>query len=174
MHGLLQTADYARVLIQAANPAEGRHDHDRRVELRMKRQAVVTRKHRPVTLDMVFHESVLRSTVGGAEVMAPQLRHLAEVGKLPNVTIRVLPCSAGAPVGDPVGQFAILQFDNDSKGVNVSPPVIYLETFTGCMYLEKPDDVQRYDRVHDSLRRAALDETDSRSLLRLLAKEFSA
>ncbi|MGY1894075.1 helix-turn-helix domain-containing protein [Nocardia gipuzkoensis] len=174
VHGLLQTADYARVLIQAANPAEGRHDHDRRVELRMKRQAVVTRKHRPVTLDMVFHESVLRSTVGGAEVMAPQLRHLAEVGKLPNVTIRVLPCLAGAPVGDPVGQFAILQFDNDSKGVNVSPPVIYLETFTGCMYLEKPDDVQRYDRVHDSLRRAALDETDSRSLLRLLAKEFSA
>jgi transcriptional regulator with XRE-family HTH domain len=174
VHGLLQTPDYARALIRAANPTEDSRDHERRVELRMKRQAIVTRRHQPIMLDMVFHESVLRSTVGGADVMSPQLRYLAEVGKLPNVTIRILPCSAGAPVGDPVGQFAILEFDEDARGVTVFPPVVYLETFTGCMYLEKSADLQRYDRVHDSLRRAALDETDSRSLLRLIAKEISA
>ncbi|WP_039794841.1 helix-turn-helix domain-containing protein [Nocardia araoensis] len=173
VHGLLQTPDYARVLIRAANPTEDSHAHEKRVELRMKRQTIVTRKHQPIELDMVFHESVLRSTVGGADVMGPQLRYLAEVGKLPNVTIRVLPCAAGAPVGDPVGQFAILEFDQDAKGASVSPPIIYLETFTGCMYLEKPDDLHRYHRVHDSLRRAALDETDSRSLLRLVTKEIS-
>ncbi|MEU5760662.1 Scr1 family TA system antitoxin-like transcriptional regulator [Nocardia sp. NPDC047648] len=90
------------------------------------------------------------------------------------MTIRILPFSAGAPVGDPVGQFAILEFEENLQGVSVSPPVAYLETFTGCMYLEKPDDVQRYDRVHDSLRRAAFDEAASRSLLRQIAKEFSA
>ncbi|WP_063049323.1 helix-turn-helix domain-containing protein [Nocardia arthritidis] len=174
VHGLLQTPDYARALIRVGRPTESGVEHDRRVELRTKRQTLITRKYRPLTLDVVLHESVLRSAVGGREVMTPQLHHLAEVGKLPNVTIRILPFMAGAPVGDPVGQFAILEFDRNPKEVSVSPPVIYLETFTGCMYLEKPDDVQRYDRVHDRLRRAALDEADSRSLLRQIAKEFSA
>ncbi|WP_181718992.1 helix-turn-helix domain-containing protein [Nocardia gipuzkoensis] len=174
VHGLLQTPDYARALIRVGKPTESAAEHDRRVELRTKRQTMITRKYQPLALDVVLHESVLRSAVGGPKVMAPQLHHLAEVGKLPNVTVRILPFMAGAPVGDPVGQFAILEFDKNLKGVAVSPPVIYLETFTGCMYLEKPDDVQRYDRVHDSLRRAALDEADSRSLLRQVAKEFSA
>ncbi|MGK8555646.1 helix-turn-helix domain-containing protein [Nocardia gipuzkoensis] len=172
VHGLLQIADYARHLIQTANPAEEDAIHNQRLELRMKRQTIVTRRYRPIILDVVFHESVLRSAVGGPKVMEAQLRHLAEVGKLPNVRIRVLPFSAGAPVGDPVGQFAIMEFDEDSKRVPVSPPIVYLETFTGCMYLEKPDDVQRYDRVHNSLQRASLDETASRSLLRQVAKEF--
>jgi len=172
--GLLQTADYARALIRAVKPTESEDEHDRRVELRLKRQTIVTRKYGPVLLDVILHESALRSVVGGIEVMVAQLRHLAELGKLPNVRIRILPFSAGAPVGDPVGQFAILEFDENSKGELIWPPVVYLETFIGCMYLEKDEDVQRYHRVHDALQLVVLDETASRSLLRQVAKEFSA
>ncbi|WP_067463871.1 helix-turn-helix domain-containing protein [Nocardia amamiensis] len=171
--GLLQTPEYARALIETANPSESSAEHGRRVELRMKRQTILTRRHRPLVLDVVLHEAAVRSLVGGHKVMAAQIRHLAEIGKLPNVTLRILPFSAGAPVGNPIGQFAILQFDQDAKGVPVSPPVVYLETFTGCMFLERRDDLQRYDDVHDSIQRAALDETESRSLLRQVAKEFS-
>jgi len=40
--------------------------------------------------------------------------------------------------------------------------------------LENPNNVQRYDRVHEVLQRASLDETASRSLLRQAMKEFSA
>ncbi|MEV2226100.1 helix-turn-helix transcriptional regulator [Nocardia vinacea] len=171
--GLLQTPDYARALIQAVNPSASDDEHTRRLELRLKRQAIVTRKRQAVSLDVVLHESALRSNVGGPDVMAAQLRHLAEIGKLPNVSVRVLPFSSGAPVGDPVGQFAILEFGEDTKGEPVWPPVVYLETFIGCMYLEKPDNVQRYDRVHQVLQQASLDETASRSLLRQVAKEFA-
>lgn len=171
--GLLQTPGYAGALIRAVNPSASDDAHARRLELRLKRQTIVTRKHRPVTLDVVLHESTLRSNVGGADVMQAQLRHLAEVGKLPNVTVRVLPFSAGAPVGDAVGQFAILEFGEDAKGEPVWPPVVYLETFIGCMYLEKPDDVRRYYEVHEAVQQVAWDETASRSLLRQVAKEFS-
>ncbi|QIS06732.1 helix-turn-helix domain-containing protein [Nocardia brasiliensis] len=172
--GLLQTADYARALIRAVNPSASDDAHARRLELRLKRQTIVTRKHQPVTLDVVLHEAALRSNVGGPDVMKAQLGHLAEVGKLANVTVRVLPFSAGAPVGDPIGQFAIMEFGKDAKGEPVWPPVVYLETFIGCMYLEKTDDVRRYDEVHDVVQQAALDEGTSRSLLRQVAKEFSA
>ncbi|MEU7766499.1 helix-turn-helix transcriptional regulator [Nocardia sp. NPDC049190] len=172
--GLLQTPDYARVLIRNASPCESDAEHARRVELRTKRQAIVTRKYQPAALDVTLHESVLHTAVGGPRVLATQLRHLAEIGKLPNVDIRVLPFSAAAPVGHPVGQFAILEFGEDSKGRPIEPPIVYLENFTGCMYLEKPENVQRYYQVRDSLQRASLDETASRSLLRQVAKELPA
>lgn len=172
--GLLQTPDYARALIRAVKPTESEAEHERRVALRTQRQAPVRRKREPTVLDVVLHESALRSTIGGAKVMAAQLRHLADVGALPNVTVRVLPFSAGAPVGDPVGQFAILEFGQDAKGKPVWPQVVYLETFIGCLYLEKSGDVHRYYQVHESVQRASLDEAASRSLLRRVAREFAA
>ncbi|MEU8899472.1 helix-turn-helix transcriptional regulator [Nocardia sp. NPDC048505] len=171
--GLLQTSDYARALIVAVKPMATAAEHERRVELRTRRQTIITRRYQPVQLEVVLHETALRSMVGGARVMAAQLRHLAELGKSDNIAVRVLPFAAGAPVGDPVGQFAVLEFDEDAKGNAVWPPVVYLETFTGCMYLEKPEDVQRYYRVYDELRRVSLDPTTSRSLIRQVAKEFA-
>ncbi|MGX1810060.1 helix-turn-helix domain-containing protein [Nocardia sp. NPDC055321] len=171
--GLLQTAEYARTLIRAAKPTETSSEHGRRAELRNKRQAIITRRHHPLQLEVLLHEAVLRSAVGGRQVMAAQLRHLAEIGKLSNVRVRVLPFSAGAPVGDPVGQFAILEFDHDVHGLPTGPPVVYLESFTGCMYLESDADVQRYYQVLDALRRESLDESASRILLRQAMKEFA-
>lgn len=172
--GLLQVPEYARALIRAVKPEETPTEHERRVELRTRRQAIVTRKYQPVLLDVVLHEAALRTRVGGNAVVSKQLRYLAEIGKLPNVSVRVVPFEVGAPVGDPVGQFAILEFDVDAPGDPVWPPVVYLETFSGCMYLEREDDVQRYIRVLETLRSASLDEAQSRSLMRTVAKEFSA
>ncbi|MGV9336766.1 Scr1 family TA system antitoxin-like transcriptional regulator, partial [Nocardia sp. NPDC003726] len=61
-----------------------------------------------------------------------------------------------------------------SKGEPVEPPVVYLENFTGDMYLEKQADVDRYHEAHQAIRRAALDEKMSRDLFRQVAREFSA
>ncbi|MGK8487637.1 Scr1 family TA system antitoxin-like transcriptional regulator [Nocardia asiatica] len=60
------------------------------------------------------------------------------------------------------------------EGSAISPPIVYLETFTACTYLERASDVQRYYRVHDSLQQASLDETASRGLIRQVLKELSA
>ncbi|MGQ4601615.1 Scr1 family TA system antitoxin-like transcriptional regulator, partial [Nocardia sp. R6R-6] len=118
-------------------------------------------------------ECALRRVVGGRRVMTAQLRHLADMSTLPNITLRVLPFSAGIPLGDPIGPFTVVDFGSDKKQQTIEPPVVYLENYTGDLYLESPSDVQRYHVAHEVIRRAALDEAASRSLLRQLAREHA-
>lgn len=172
--GLLQTADYARALNRLGYPNESPAEVDRRVQLRMQRQAMITRHMHPANVAMVLHESVLRRLVGGARVMAAQVRHLAEVSTRSNVRLRILPFAAGVPLGLSTGPFVILEFGSDSKGQPVEPPVVYVEGFTGDLYLERQGDVQRYRRALEGLQQCALDTQDSSSLLWQAAKEFRA
>ena len=172
--GLLQVPGYASTLIRSVYPDDGPEEHARRVQLRMRRQTRVTRKHHPVTLDVILRESVLHGIVGGQKVMAGQLRHLADIGTRPNVTLRILPFNAGCPLGVAVGPFVILDFGADKSGRVIDPPVVYTECFTGDLYLAKPDAVQRYHEAYESLKRSALDPQGSRALLRRRAKEYGS
>ncbi len=172
--GLLQTADYARALNRLGYPEDTEAELDRRVQLRLQRQALITRKAHPATVDVVLDESVLRRVVGSARVMAAQLRHLADLSTRDNVTLRILPFAAGVPLGLSTGPFVILEFGTDSKGQPVEPPVVYVEGFTGDLYLERKADVRRYREAHERLVRYALDDETSRHLLRLVAKEYAS
>ncbi|WP_280382375.1 helix-turn-helix domain-containing protein [Nocardia wallacei] len=172
--GLLQTPGYASTLIRSVYPEDGPEEHARRVQLRMRRQLRITRKYQPATLEVILRESVLRSTVGGAKVMFAQLKHLADIGTLANVTLQVLPYSAGFPLGVAVGPFVLLDFGVDSRGRLIEPPVAYAECFTGDLYLAKSSAIQRYHQAYESLRRSAMDVTASRALLRQMAKEYGS
>ncbi|MFC9893323.1 helix-turn-helix domain-containing protein [Nocardia sp. NPDC127579] len=172
--GQLQTAEYARALNRLGYPEDSADELERRVQLRQQRQALTSRKTSPAAVDVVLHESVLRRVVGDARVMAAQLRHLADISTKPNVTLRILPFAAGIPLGDATGPFTVLQFGIDGKGHQVEPPVVYVEGFTGDLYLERPADVERYLRAHECLRHASLDAQATRNLLRQVAKEFVA
>lgn len=171
--GLLQTADYARALHRLGYPGDSESELERRVQLRLQRQALITRRTSPAKVAVVLHESVLRRVVGGVKVMGAQLRHLADLSTTDNVSVRILPFTAGIPLGDATGPFTVLEFGTDGKGQPVEPPVVYVEGFTGDLYLERPVDVQRYHRAHGSLQHAALDIQTSRQLLRQVAKEFA-
>ncbi|MGQ4600979.1 Scr1 family TA system antitoxin-like transcriptional regulator [Nocardia sp. R6R-6] len=164
--GLLQTADYARALILNRMPDSTEGERRRVLDLRLKRQNLMTRKFDPLALDVLMNEAALRCLVGGRAVMTEQLRHLAEIGKRPNVTIRILPFDVGMPLGHPIGQYALLRFASTG-----APPVVYLEGFSGCAYLEKPDDIALYEDATLQLGRRALSEDASRSLIRSVAKE---
>lgn len=173
--GLLQTPDYARALIGSFYRDDSPEDIERRVELRMKRQSIVTRKADPVRLELLLHESALRRVVGGPKVMAQQLRHLAEMGKRPNIDVRVHPYSAGCAHGLLHGPFMILDFGEDSKGRTVEPPLVYFEGVgKPDLYLESEADLQRYDELASVIRSTAYDEVRSRELLRLAAREYEA
>ncbi|MBF6437872.1 helix-turn-helix domain-containing protein [Nocardia cyriacigeorgica] len=172
--GLLQHPDYARVLIRAVHPAIDTEELDLRIHLKLRRQTLITRKHKPARLEVVLGEATLRRVVGSGKVMSRQLKHLADIGTAPNLSIKVLPYKAGIPMGDPLGLFTILGFGVDQKGQPVEPPVVYLENFTGDMYLEKPSDVQRYYEAHRTLQHSALDEKASRDLFRQVAREHCA
>ncbi|GAB4584269.1 helix-turn-helix domain-containing protein [Nocardia sp. IFM 10818] len=171
--GLMQTADYARVLISDYWPDAAVDQLDRRVQLKMRRQSLLTRKRSPATFDVVIHETALRRVVGAPQIMAAQLRRVADMSTLPSIAVRVLPFSAGVPIGHTVGPFVILEFGRDSGNRPVEPTVVYLENFLGDLYLEKQAAVEKYHQAYQSLRRAALDEASSRDLLRKAAKEYA-
>jgi transcriptional regulator with XRE-family HTH domain len=170
--GLLQTAAYARALDRIYFPRDSEDEQERRIRLRMERQSIVTRKTKPTRIDVVLHESVLHTIVGDPATMAVLLRHLADMSTRPNVSIRVLPYTAGIPIGAPIGPFVILDFAPDVEGVT-EPTVIYVENFTGDMYLEREEDVTNYREASATIQRAALDAVTSRNMLRRVAREFS-
>ncbi|WP_433684981.1 DUF5753 domain-containing protein [Nocardia sp. CA-119907] len=117
-------------------------------------------------LNVILLECVLHRMVGGPKTMTAQLRHLADMSTLPNVTLRVLPLRAGIPLGDPLGQFIILDFD---PGATVEPSVVYPQSFTGSLYLEDQNDVGHYHRAYQAIQRASLDDIASRNLIRRVA-----
>lgn len=172
--GLLQTAEYARALFRASYPRDTESEIERRVKMRMHRQVLITRKYRPATLDVILDESVLHRNIGGRKVMAAQLRHLADMGTKPNIRVRVLPLSKGAPLGDLTGPFIILDFDETARGSTNEPPVVYVENYTGEMFFDDQETLACYREAHATLGRVALDDRPSRDLLRRIAAKESA
>ncbi|WP_067531213.1 helix-turn-helix domain-containing protein [Nocardia crassostreae] len=171
--GLLQIEQYARTMMHDYTPATSDRDIERHVALRIRRQTIVRRRAAPVELDVVLHESALRRVVGSPKIMANQSRHLADASTWPNVAMRVLPFTAGIPMGMLPGPFVILDCGFDSKGRPVEPTVVYVESvITAHLYLQKEADVERYRAVSAALHAAALDPVDTRALLRSLAKEY--
>jgi hypothetical protein len=135
--GLLQTADYARAVIQLGHHDKDDAEIEKRTELRRHRQNVLHRTA-PPQLWAVIDEAVLRRRVGTRAVMREQVESLIEASRLPHVRLQVIPFDAGghAPAGCP---FAILRFPE--RGL---PDVVYVEQLTSAVYLDKPADVDHY------------------------------
>jgi Domain of unknown function (DUF5753) len=121
IHGLLQTEEYAALVIREYNDElHAGQQADRRVELRMKRQELLARPQ-PPELIILHDESALRRCVGSPAVMRRQLRHLAELADRPSITLEVIPFSAGVRNGIGV-PFAILDFpDPDDPALFLEP-----------------------------------------------------
>jgi transcriptional regulator with XRE-family HTH domain len=172
--GLLQTEDYARILIREDNPGVDAAEIDRRVHVRIARQALITRRASPVTLHVILAEPVLRWPVGGPQVMAGQLGKLAEFSQLPNVSLQVVPFSAGFHRGLLAGPFVILRFPENGNGTASEPPTVYADGYTGALYLDKAHEVDRYQAAFDHLRSASLGEAESRQFIRQIGKELKS
>ena len=155
---LLQTADYARAIIGAVRPDLPRAEIDRRVELRMSRQALLDRDD-PPELRVLLDEAVLQRPVGGPAVMAAQLRRLLEDAQRPAVTLRVLPIVTGAHAGMD-GPFTIFGFPAPAE-----PDVVALDSAADALYLEGAEDLRRYRRVFERLLPAALPPEESTAFI---------
>jgi len=171
--GLFQTEDYARTLITADHPEESDEESGRRVGLRMARQALVRRPIDPPLLQVALNESVLRRPIGGPRVMVAQLERLAAASKLPNVSLRVVPFSAGFHPGVLSGSFNILRFPLNGNGTESEPPTVYADLYAGALYLDKPNEIERYSEAFSGIWQHALDESASRELVSQAAEELS-
>lgn len=160
--GLLQTADYARAMIRGGPQELDSDEIERRVQVRMARQEILTRPDRP-RLWAVLDEAVLRRVVGSDAIMRKQLAYLVEMAEQGRTTIQVVPFSAGAHAGT-TGPFVILGFTEPTD-----PDVVYLETIPEGVYLEDANDVGRFMLAFDRLLAAALHPDDSVSLIQRVA-----
>lgn len=163
--GLLQAENYARTLIRADNPGIDDNEIERRVQLRLARQALLTRPAAAPCFEVVLDEGILHRPVGGVEAMVGQLHRLAEAGDRPNVSLRIVPLSAGLHHGLMSGSFNILRFPTNGDGRDIEPPVVYVEGFTGALYLDKPKEVERYGAAFERIWESALHESASRDLI---------
>ncbi|MEV0106733.1 helix-turn-helix transcriptional regulator [Nocardia sp. NPDC050799] len=170
--GLVQTPAYMHALMRAGYPDDSPAELERRVALRHGRQKRITRRAKPMVVDIVLREAALRTVVGSRKVMATQLRHLADLSTRENIAVRVLPFSAGFPLGVAIGPFVILEPGDTGRRGCPDPTVVYIESFTGDLYLEKESVVRRYAEANRTLLNAALDMVQSRDMLRRLAKEY--
>lgn len=168
--GLLQTEGYTRTVIRVHHPHLGDAEVTQRVRLRMARQAILRRPIDPPVLEVALDESVLRHPAGGAEVMAEQLDHLTEVSELPNVSLRVVPFSAGLHSGLLTSSFILMRFPMNRGGAGSEPPTVYTELYTGAVYLDKPNEIELYERASRSIWEQALVESSSMDLIREAAE----
>jgi transcriptional regulator with XRE-family HTH domain len=163
--GLLQTADYARAVLRGTRPELAPDQLERRVELRMARQSLLT-KDQPPALWVVLDEAALRRLIGGLEVMRQQLERLSEIGALPNVTLQVLPFTSGEHAGLE-GEFTLIGFPDPGD-----PNVVYIEMPSTDLWLEDVAVVRQYDHLFDLLRAAALSPAESAGFITKVAKEL--
>ncbi|MEU4774244.1 helix-turn-helix transcriptional regulator [Micromonospora sp. NPDC023644] len=161
--GLLQTEAYAREVFRRTAGEDG---IERKVAARLHRQNVLHREN-PVELSVVLNEAVLCRPVGGNAVMADQMAHLAKVSQLPNVTLQVLPFSAG---GHPAmnAPYVVLTFADAADAT-----VVYLENLTMGLALEEAGQVRGYSLVHEELCRMALGPDASLTRLTEASRHFA-
>ncbi|GIJ07069.1 transcriptional regulator [Micromonospora andamanensis] len=168
--GLLQTRSYALAVYQ--HRAEVTDDErERLVQVRLQRQSLLTRRLPSAPeMDVVISEGALLRIVGDRPTMVEQLRHLLDVGERENVHVRVLPLSAGLHRGVEAGTFVMLEFPLGNRATP-EPSVIYSESWTGALYLDRPEEFAAYEKVWKSLDQLAFDGGQSRHLINKIIGE---
>ncbi|GAA1904124.1 helix-turn-helix domain-containing protein [Streptantibioticus ferralitis] len=163
--GLLQTEDYARAVITGVLPMANPREIEQRVQARMERQAVLT-KDDALQLWAIIDEAAVHRMVGGPKVMREQLQHLRKAAAEPNLTLQIIPFSAGAHPGMP-GSFVLMSFPDVDD-----PELIYIDSMAGDLFLEADVDVRRFGAIFDNLRAEALSPGATSKLLTTLAQEI--
>jgi hypothetical protein len=156
--GLLQTDEYARSVIEVGADIGDTETIQRRLALRMARQAVLTRDP-PPTLQLIVDEAVLYREVGGREVLSRQLTRLVEASYRPGLELLVLPFSAGAHAGQ-TESFMVLEFEEGTRS-----PVVHSEGLTGGLFRVTADEIEVYQDALDDLRERALSAEESRTAI---------
>jgi hypothetical protein len=130
--GLLQTEEYARVVIRG-EPGITDEQVERAVAARMERQEIFARAAPPL-FRAVLDEGVLYRPIGGKEVMRRQLERLVEAVESPRIGIQVVPMALGMTTGI-LGGFVIAQLPG-------GPDTVYIQSAIHGHVTNRPEDVE--------------------------------
>lgn len=169
LHGLLQTPDYTRAVMDALLLTDrDQPEIDRLVDLRRRRQQALVDREPPLELAVVLDEAILQRVVGNRAVMAAQLDAVLALTALPNVTVQVLPLDTGLHRAH-MGSFVVLEFEEQTGA-----DVVYIEGHAGDTYLENQSDVDLYKDVLSDVAQRALPAAASRRLVRRYQQEHAS
>lgn len=158
VYGLLQTEEYARVVLSVDHPDK----LDEMVAARMERQRILEREHPPVVC-VVLDEAVLHRELGGTEVMRNQLAHLLGFLGHPWVQVQVLPFEAGQHTGL-LGSFNLLRFEDD-------PDICYTESYDSGHMTANSRAIRERSVGYARLQATALSREDSAALIARVMEE---
>jgi hypothetical protein len=162
--GLLQTRDYNTAVQRANEMRLAPQEIERLVDIRMKRQDILSRA-KPPHLWAILDESVIRRVVGSRNVMRDQLSHLLLANESPDITLQILPFAKGAHTAA-LGSFVIL------GGAEASLDVVYVDLHVGSLFMERDEELDRYRLAFDYLRAQALDMAASSAVINSVRKEL--
>src|SRR6516165_10720076 len=154
--GILQTEEYARAVIQNYYDDEGPGSDKLRalVELRVRREGLLNSEHSP-SFNFMLDEAAVSRLVGGSSVMRSQLRRLIAVAEKPNVTVEIVPFSAGLHPGMR-GPFEIIEFVD-----SLDKDIVFVETPRGDIISDDPKETKSYRDAFDRLEKTSLGPRDS-------------
>jgi transcriptional regulator with XRE-family HTH domain len=150
--GLLQTREYAvAILLTFIDFVRVPQDAEEGADARIEHQRVLT--HGDRRFHMLIGEQALHTNVGGAEVMAAQLRHLLTALRLPRLRLGIIPLDSPYRVplnnGFWIMDEALVQFD----------------TYAAELSLIRPDEIALYGRAFERLAALAVYGADARRII---------
>lgn len=151
--GAVQTQAYTRAVLRAiASRRALPDDVDEAVAVRIDRLRLLREGGRRFSI--LMEESVLRTVIGGTEVMAGQLGHLITVASLPTVSLGVIPAGISRDVMWPVEDFWVF----DDTQVNV-------ELVSGWLTITQPGEIGMYAKAFTDLSEMAVHGALARAMI---------
>jgi hypothetical protein len=163
--GLIQTEEYADTIIRKlADPGTPADVIRTRIEIRLARQQLLEQSS-PPTLMFIIDEAAIQRLLGERDLAPGQVNRLISLATRPNVTIEVVPFSAGLHRGM-LEAFLVLEFsepeDNDVLFVETSRDMIVSHDEAG--------EITGYLEVFEALRSISLGPDGTLAYLSNLAK----
>lgn len=165
LEGLLQTAGYAAAIARSVGVGATPDSYiERNIEQRALRQARMLNGE--LELSVVHPETVLRLRLGSNDTMAAQMDWLAELAERPNVTIQIIPFTAGQYEAMRMGNYKLLTHPW------IQGTTIYVIRHEGAVLVSGPDEADNYIAAWQQATRLALPPSESTALIRDAAEQW--
>lgn len=164
VHGLLQTEDYARALIDTSPKVVPPERVNETVAARLGRQERINDS--TLKLWVMLGEAVLYRVVGGERVLRNQLIRLRDLNKLDNVSIQIIPYETGghAALGTSFTMFRM---------IDLRAMFVYVEWLTDSTYMDQPEEIEVYGYVCNKLMASGTDKSKTQRMLAKRIQELS-
>jgi Domain of unknown function (DUF5753) len=162
--GLWQTRQYATAIIrELADPGTPESLIRTRIEIRMKRQELLGQDS-PPTIFCVLDEAAVQRMAGQRDIARSQIARLIDLASRPNVTLEIVPFSAGFHRGM-LEPFLIAEFPDPEDG-----DVLFSESSRDTIFShDEAGEITGYREVFEDLREISLGAAGTLAYLRDIA-----